>query len=179
MQYPEFVKMVHDKYYLLRKNILSMNHITTIIDSVAVLLSEAQERHYRKWKILGINVGTPEYREQPLTYEGEMLTFKNWISGRLAWLDANMPGRSIAAARGYEPLCRIFPNPANDILYVQSDTLISGIEIINMSGGSVKKSARCNNYSATLNIEDLQEGFYFVRIQFRHGDIITRKMIKR
>ncbi|MGB4292812.1 MAG: CotH kinase family protein [Bacteroidales bacterium] len=179
MQDPDFIRMIHDKYYLLRKNILSMSQINMIIDSVATLLAEAQERHFQKWRILGINAGTPEYGEQPDTYEGEIIKFKSWISRRLAWLDANMPGKSIIASQGYEPICRIFPNPADNYLHVQADTLISTIEIFTFTGVPVKKSEGFNNYSATLNLEGLNEGIYYIRIRFRHGDIITRKLIKR
>ncbi len=42
---------------LLRKTILGEIYLNHVIDSVATLLDEAQERHYQKWKILGINVG--------------------------------------------------------------------------------------------------------------------------
>ncbi len=79
MQDQEFINMVHDKYYLLRRTILSRTSINKVIDSVANLLSEAQDRHYQKWKILGINVGTPESGEQPSSYDGEIEKFKDKI----------------------------------------------------------------------------------------------------
>ena len=63
-----------------RKTILSETYLYNVIDSVAILLDEAQERHFQKWRILGINVGTPEYGEQPETFSGEIEKFKGWIN---------------------------------------------------------------------------------------------------
>ena len=83
MQDDEFANQIHDRYFLLRKTLLSETNLNHVIDSVAVLLNEAQERHYQKWKILGINVGTPEYGEQPVTFSGEIEKFKSWINRRL------------------------------------------------------------------------------------------------
>ncbi len=179
MQDPEFVSRIHDKYYLLRKTILSLNQINTIIDSVAGLLEEAQARHYEKWKILGINVGTPEYGEQPETFSGEIEKFKSWISRRLTWLDANMVGRSSAFIRGYHAICRIFPNPAGENLYIESDTIINKVILYNISGIPVQVKVECNDFSVTLNLANLSPGLYLARIHFRHGEIITRRLVKK
>jgi hypothetical protein len=178
MQDVNFMNEIHDKYFLLRKNILSQQHLNYIIDSVAVLLDIAQNRHYQKWKILGINVGTPESGEQPDTYSGEIQKFKSWISTRLAWLDANMFGRSYSA-EGYQPICRIFPNPAGEDLFVESDTIISKVILYNYSGIPVMGKTDCNDYSATLSLAHLSPGLYITRIYFRYGGIITRKLVKK
>ncbi|OFY63936.1 MAG: hypothetical protein A2V64_04765 [Bacteroidetes bacterium RBG_13_43_22] len=179
MQDRNFINQIHDRYYLLRKNILSQSHLNHIIDSVALLLDAAQTRHYQKWKILGINVGTPESGEQPATYSGEIQKFKAWISTRLAWLDANMVGRSYVTPDKYKPKCRIFPNPAGEDLYLESDTLISKIELFNYSGIRVAEKTDCNDYSVKMNLDYLGPGFYIARIYLRYGGIITRKLIKK
>lgn len=179
MQDPWFVDMIHDKYYLLRKGILSERHINHIVDSVANLLSEAQVRHYEKWKILGINVGTPEYGIQPDTFTGEIEKFKSWISRRLAWLDANMVGRGAAFLRGYNAICRIFPNPADEYLRIESDTIIHNVTVYNISGIPVKAATGFADYNASVNLSDLGSGIYLVRISFAHGEIITRRFVKK
>ncbi|MCX6303150.1 MAG: CotH kinase family protein [Bacteroidia bacterium] len=178
MQDRNFVNEIHDKYYILRKNILSQSHINHIIDSVAALLDMAQIRHYEKWKILGINVGTPESGEQPLTYSGEIQKFKNWISTRLAWLDANMVGRSFAKEGGHKPICRIYPNPVGENLYIQSDTTISKVVLYNYSGIPVGKITDCNDYNVKMNLSHIGPGFYITRIYFTNGEVIVRKLIK-
>jgi CotH kinase protein/Secretion system C-terminal sorting domain len=178
MQDRNFVNEIHDRYYLLRKNILSQAHLNHIIDSVAALLDAAQIRHYQKWKILGINVGTPESGEQPATYSGEIQKFKAWIGTRLGWLDANMVGRSYVSPGNYKPVCRIFPNPAGENLYFESDTLISKIELYNYSGIRVAEKTGYRDYSVKINLEHLGPGFYVAKIYFRYGGILTRKFVK-
>jgi len=179
MQDPWFVDMIHDKYYLLRKGVLSERHINHVIDSVAALLSEAQLRHYEKWEILGINTGTPEYGIQPGTFEGEIEKFKNWISRRLTWLDSNMVGRGAAFLRGYHAICRIFPNPAGEYLRIESDTIIVNATVYNISGIPVKVATGFAGYSTMVNLSDLGSGMYLVRISFAHGEIIARRFVKK
>jgi hypothetical protein len=179
MQDRKFVSELHDKYFILRKNILSQTHLDQIIDSVAALLEMAQNRHYQKWKILGINVGTPESGEQPDTYSGEIQKFKSWINTRLAWLDDNMVGKSYASVDGYQPLCRIFPNPAGENLYIESDTIVRKIILYNYSGIPVREKTDCNDYSVTLNLANLSPGLYIARIYFGYGGIITRRLVKK
>ncbi|MDP4221800.1 MAG: CotH kinase family protein, partial [Bacteroidota bacterium] len=94
MQDSDFANRIYSRYFSLRKTFLSQEYLDQAIDSVANLLDEAQNRHYQKWPILGINVGTGEYGEQPDSYAGEIVKFKSWISRRLDWLDANMVGEA-------------------------------------------------------------------------------------
>jgi hypothetical protein len=178
LQDESFRNEIHDKYYILRKSVLSETHINHLIDSVALLLNEAQERHYQKWPILGINVGTPEPGIQPDTYSGEIDKFKNWISTRLTWLDKNMIGRSDAFIEGYMASCRIFPNPAEDYLNIESDTIINRVILYNISGVMKKSVSGLYDYSVSLNLVDINPGFYLVRIFFSDGEILTRRIIK-
>ncbi|OFY64084.1 MAG: hypothetical protein A2V64_12820 [Bacteroidetes bacterium RBG_13_43_22] len=173
-----FVNEIHDRYYTLRKSILSQSHINHIIDSVASLLNSAQARHYEKWKILGINVGTPESGNQPLTYSGEILKFKSWISTRLGWLDANMVGRSNVKSGNYKPSCKVFPNPAGENIYIESDTIISKVELYNYSGIRIAEKTDCNDYYVKIGLHNLGSGFYIARIYLRYGGIVTRKLLK-
>ncbi|MFH0843471.1 MAG: CotH kinase family protein [Bacteroidota bacterium] len=179
MKDKNFINEVHDRYYLLRKNILSQSHLNHIIDSVATLLSSAQVRHYEKWKILGINVGTPESGEQPATYSGEIQKFKAWIGTRLAWLDANMPGRSFISSADYKPTCRVFPNPAGEIVYFESDTLIRKITLYNSSGMQIEEKTNCSDYWVKMNLPHTGSGFYIARIYFWYGGTVTRKIVKK
>src|SRR5208283_2378201 len=111
----------HTRYSLLRKTILSEESLNHYIDSIHTLVNEAQVRHYQRWPILGIDVGTPEVDAQPTTFDGEITKFKNWISTRLTWLDANMPGNaaqetgvpSTAAEPKNFALSQNYPNPFN------------------------------------------------------------------
>ncbi len=136
MQDDAFANQIHDRYFLLRKTLLSETYLNHTIDSVATLLDEAQVRHYQKWKILGINVGTPEYGDQPETFSGEIEKFKSWINRRLTWLDANMVGKN-SSGNDKSAIYRVFPNPVSGILHVESDEIIKRVVIYNLTGNPI------------------------------------------
>jgi len=179
LQDNEFSNMVNKRYYDLRKTILSKTELEKMIDSVALLLEEAQVRHFTKWNILGINAGTPEYGIQPLTYDGEIEKFKAWLETRLSWLDTNMTGFATSIT-DYESQirCRVFPNPATDLLFIESETEIDDVTIISGSGYIVKEITEIRDLSIHLNISDWESGMYLVKIQFSSGLIETVKVIK-
>jgi len=173
-----FANQIHDRYYLLRKTILSETYLDHIIDSVALLLDEPEKRHYNKWDILGINVGTPEYGEQPETYGGEIEKFKNWIYRRLAWLDANMIGKNSSGDEN-KAIYRVFPIPASENLYIESDQIIDRITIYALSGLPVLEKPDCGNYSNSVNVSFLKSGLYILRIYFNSGEILSQRFVKR
>jgi len=177
----EFANMVHNRYFELRNTILSQAQLEKTIDSVASLLNEAQERHYQKWKILGINVGTPEPDFQPITYTAEINHFKYWISTRLAWLDANMISTISSVEDGnYENLrCRVFPNPVGDILYIESDTEISSFSIYNITGIIVQEQTGLCESNVNADVTSLKPGIYIMRLLFSNGKSVTTKLIKK
>ncbi len=68
----------------------------------------------------------------------------------------------------------VFPNPANNVFYIESDKLIKQIQILNISGKTVI-SKTANKYQQDIDISNLRPGFYFIKI---HTDeiIITEKL---
>ena len=76
---------VSQRYSELRSNILSEQHIFSIIDSTVSHLGDAIDRNFSKWPILG-NYVWPNYYVFE-TYEEEVLYLKSWITQRLAWMD--------------------------------------------------------------------------------------------
>lgn len=57
----------------------------------------------------------------------------------------------------------LYPNPAKDILSINSKQLISKIELINAIGESVSIVKNVNSFSTYINIELLPSGVYFVK----------------
>lgn len=174
-----FANLVHNRYFELRKNILSQAAIEKTIDSAAMLLNEAQVRHFEKWKILGVNTGAPEGGFQPTTYSGEILKIKDWIKRRLTWLDANMIGPALAVEN--DPLeikCRVFPNPVSNILYVESDNEISIIAFYNLIGNLVKEEIELSKYSIGIDLSGLKPGVYITRITFSNGKTVVTRIVK-
>jgi hypothetical protein len=181
LQDSEFANMVHDRYFELRNTILSQTQIERTIDSVAGLIDEAQNRHFQKWNILGINVGTPEPDFQPISYYGEIVKFKTWINLRLAWLDANMISTisSVEDRSDNKLKCRVFPNPASDILYIESDKEIKNYSIYNITGILVKEQSGLCDFSVTAVVSSLNSGMYILRIIFSNEEIVTTRVLKK
>ena len=180
LQDKAFANLVHTRYNELRKTILSREHIEQIIDSVALLLSEAQSRHFDKWKILGINAGTPESGIQPLTYEGEITKLKSWLDTRLAWLDANMVGAPLSAEDGEGSVlkCRVFPNPVSDRLFIESDQELKSLILISITGIIEEEQNNLSGYRVTVNTSGLKSGLYILTVEFRNGKKVSSRIVR-
>jgi hypothetical protein len=181
LQDREFADLIHSRYFELRKNILSKTEIENTIDSVASLLDEAQTRHFQKWKILGINTGTPESCFQPATYSGVIAQFKSWIDTRLTWLDANMIGGIVSVKKNPEVQikCRVFPNPVSNILYIESDKEINCMIIYDIKAMIVKELTDVCDFNLSTDLTGLKPGIYLVRIAFSNGEIAVTRIVKR
>ena len=181
LQDMSFANLIHSRYFELRKNVLNETVMESTIDSAANLLNEAQLRHFQKWNILGINTGTPESGYQPTTYEGEISQFKDWISTRLSWLDANMIGSPVSVEENHmnEVKCRVFPNPVVNILFIESDIEIKQFDLYDISGINVIKQEGLCSFSISENLSHLPQGFYIGRVVFRNGEVVTAKIIKK
>ena len=179
LQDTNFTNQLHTRYSFLRKTILSEESLYQYIDSIHTLVNEAQVRHYQRWPILGTNVGTPEVDAQPTTFDGEIAKFKNWISTRLAWLDANMPGRDIQGTgvhgTGTLPeesvLMQNYPNPFNpstNISYLLKSTGKVRLSVYDILGREVAVLANeiqtAGAHEVTFSANGLSSGVYFYRI---------------
>ncbi|MEK9620498.1 MAG: CotH kinase family protein [Flavobacteriales bacterium] len=173
-----FTNELNCRYFNLRNTILDTSNLFHFIDSLENILNDAQERHFTRWPILGVNVGTPEIGIQPTTYSGEIIKFKNWISERLIWLDNNMPGNCPNV--GLNELKKIYvvtyPNPSLEILNIYSESEIAEIIIYDKIGREIKSlgSLRSNNIS--LDVKKLK-GFFTVKIILSNGQIIKKNVI--
>ena len=128
-----YVRMLQDstfrdelkcRWVSLRSNILSTTSLFNYIDSAAVYLDSAQQRHQEKWATLGVDVGTPEVGAQPTTFQGDINLFKSWITSRIAWLDANMPGTCLMTGVNQfseTNAISLFPNPTSDMVFINSE----------------------------------------------------------
>ncbi|MCZ2141787.1 MAG: CotH kinase family protein, partial [Bacteroidia bacterium] len=92
MEDVQFANSVKCRYNTLRAYVMDTSRMFHYIDSMANYLDQAQVRHFTRWPILGINVGTPENGPIPTTYAGEITRLKKFYKDRLLWLDNNLPG---------------------------------------------------------------------------------------
>jgi hypothetical protein len=85
-QDPEFMQRLTDRWVELRRGVFSPDAILRRVDEMAAQLSEAQERNFQRWPIMGQFVNPNWYVGG--SYEDEVNWMKNWIQERIAWIDS-------------------------------------------------------------------------------------------
>ena len=113
-QDPEFFNLLVDSWIGYRSTILSDSRVNEVIDSLTTLLSDAQQRNFSSFPILGSYIWPNNYVGG--TYENEINYLKNWISDRMAWMDDQLDHHkfpySVPAADAPDDLdLQVFPNP--------------------------------------------------------------------
>jgi|GEM_PF-295844 len=92
LQDSTFTTELRCTYEEYRSSILDTAAIFHLIDSIGDRVAFAQARHFQKWPILGISGPAPEVNPVATTYAAELDTLKAWVTRRLTWMDANLPG---------------------------------------------------------------------------------------
>jgi hypothetical protein len=73
-----------------------------------------------------------------------------------------------------QSLIKIFPNPAKDIIQIETEKEISTIELIDASGKSILKETK-----NTINLIGLDSGIYFIQVHFMDGMKSSQRFIKQ
>ncbi len=168
----------------------SVNHY---IDSMSVLLSQAQGRHFTRWPILGINTGTPEVPPFSATYQEEMDTLKSIIQQRMVWLDANLPGHCYNA---YNPhpvdtttkvqqistavSLACYPNPASKTINISyNGSPANLIKVYSQLGQLVyAQSFSLSQFKWAVDCSKWSTGMYLVCVQKENGETLLCKIAK-
>ena len=139
---PYFETLLKYRWEKLRKHVLSKNVINNFIDSCQNVLKDAQVRNFEKFNILNTYVWPNNYVGG--TYVNEVNYLKNWISGRIDWLDLQMDkiepafvvsNQEITSPYNSEPI--VYPNPFTDKFKIQIDSpdfSFVEIEVVNLIG---------------------------------------------
>lgn len=121
-------KMVTDKSFhtqmleqwtTLRNDVLSTDRLMNCIDSLALLLEEAQVRNFERWPIMGEWIWPNSYISDD--YQEEIILLKDWLTRRLNWLDWAMPriDEQLNFNPAIEGAVKFFPNPMGDQLKIR------------------------------------------------------------
>lgn len=113
MQDPEFVNKLACRWNYLRSNVLNITNINNMIDAEASQLSEALQRNFTQWPVLGAFIYCNPQSQAGANYSTEIADLKNWIANRITWMDANI---NAPCAIGIEENTivsdlNIYPNP--------------------------------------------------------------------
>jgi hypothetical protein len=74
----------------------------------------------------------------------------------------------------------IYPNPVTDNkFYVKSENIIKSVEVMNVLGQTIKKVNNETKIAYNLSVElgNVKEGMYMVKITFDNKETIIRKII--
>jgi hypothetical protein len=178
LQDPAFANAVNSRYFLMRNSYLSLGYLNSFIDSVQNLVKDAEVRHYAKWKILSASVGAAEVDAQPSTYDGQITKFKNWLQTRLTWLDGHMVGNSTGIDDRESTFnYRIFPNPVNDVVYLESSSEIQSIGIFRTNGTCVLSQNGISTFSTQINVSGYSPGIYLLQMKCKGNQTIHSKLV--
>ncbi len=175
------------RYTELRSSTLSLNHIYSIIDSVANYLGPAIDRNFTRWPTLGTYVWPNYYVFD--TYAEEIEYLKSWTAERLQWMDQEMLSAEDVSFTPKEfRLYDAYPNPFNPVTTVRYDlpknSLVT-ITIYDMLGKKVKTLINQiqdagHQYiiwdGTNTNGSSIGVGVYLYQIQIEHYTQ-TKKMV--
>ncbi len=141
------------------------------IDEQAELLSAPAERNFDRWPILN-----QEIWPNPVvtgSFQGEINYLKEYLEGRLTWLDNNLFGQCdlVNTSDEQESNFSMYPNPVSQgghvYLEMEKDQVQGSVEISDLSGRQVLYAAE-NSGSLILPIE-IQPGLYSLQFKTYNG----------
>ena len=193
MEDEDFEWEVFCRWEELRHGILSNEYLESFIDNTVEYLGSAVDRNFDRFPILGVYVWPN--REWPPTYAQEIENMKNWIEGRLEWVDGEWGGiceyvgkDEVIEKSEPELGVRIRPNPTNlENTYLDIRTeyplIKPGFEIIDLNGRLMSSHPISPSHSNYLvwklpDLSRLNTGVYFIRITDGNKLIQTEKLIK-
>jgi len=165
--FTEELKCTYDNY---RQSILDTTYLFAYIDSMRNVVQTAQDRHFRKWALLGRSGPAPDLGAVATTYNGELDSLKRWIATRLTWLDANMFGlctpTAIDEVETNTPFV-CYPNPATT--FINADC-VNGYQIYNTTGQLLQQSPISTQ---NIDVSNLPAGLYILKTGLK-----TAKFVK-
>lgn len=78
----------------------------------------------------------------------------------------------------FENPVMMFPNPASDVINIQSQSEITQVELLDIEGAVVMTYSVDALHNATIDISGLSAGIYFVRIYSNDSEMSTKKLVK-
>lgn len=177
---PYFRDRLRCRYDSLRETVLSNAALIGFMDDVPAMIGSGVDRNYDKWPILGRYIWPNFFIGH--TYQEEINFMKQWLIGRLLWMDENIPGdcemvsTNVALGNGEY---QVTPNPAKNTFRIQSKSSIDGqfdLVVTNATGVEciLKSSVSLNN---EIDISALTTGIYFVMLTQDNRKIFRQRFV--
>ncbi len=182
-----FTAALRCRWKEIRSSTLSISNLYQLIDSVVTLTTEARQRHFTQWPVLGQYVW-PNPQPIPATYEEEISILKQWLLSRLDWMDKNMPNNGpcsdYPANVNSSFIINRMPNPfrAGDNVLLQSrENQLLSVKAMDATGrllwySSFNLTAGTNFIS--IPVEGWAGGIYFFEFKNERGEQVTKRILK-
>ena len=129
---PYFNHVLHCRWSELRNGILRTDSVLANVDAYRNLLNGPKDLDSTLWQTIGYYIWPNQWVAS--SWQGEIDLMKQWITGRLNWLDNNMPNSPLPCG-GNSPLTVVI----DEINYHSDSTLNAGdwIELYNYGSAAV------------------------------------------
>ncbi|MGI6718741.1 MAG: M14 family zinc carboxypeptidase [Bacteroidales bacterium] len=71
----------------------------------------------------------------------------------------------------------VYPNPANNYVYITSDDIISKVEVLDVAGKVIIREDK-NSKTVNINIENLNDGFYLIRATINNEVFVSKVTVQ-
>jgi hypothetical protein len=179
---PAFRKKAAQRWRKIRdKGAWSNERIYAKIDSLATLLNEAQARNFERWPVLGHYVWPNAF--VGTSYRSETDYLKNWLSGRLQWLDEGFFAMGIDPQNPPPPFL-LYPNPAADHIFIENDYIPwreqwFDVSFYNFQGQMVlqRRLIGTGIQRIELPVGEFVRGMYFYQVNDQQGRTWKGKLL--
>ena len=181
MEDPLFQNRLKCRWTNFRQSFMHTDSVINWILEDTTYLSDALQRNFQKWDdFIGESIWI-EPDPIPQSYEEEISTMISWITNRLNWMDANMPGDCAQDNLSTNTISignkiRFYPNPTKDLIHIECP-INSRILILDLHGKGFKEVYSEGGYSS-IDLSTLSPGAYFVSIENLLGRV-THKVIRQ
>jgi hypothetical protein len=176
IQDASFRKALATRWKEVRSSFLNTNTLNSTIDSAQVVLKEPLTRNFQKYQLMGRKIWPNYYVGSSLTDEVNWL--KNWIQGRLTWLDAQMAlfDSPILGNEQVELPSLVYPNPSKGLFtwrFNLSKSAEVNYQVLDLQGRMLISSKSLNFGSGeqiyTLDFSNLAAGSYLFQWNATEG----------
>ncbi len=108
--------------------------------------------------------------------DGLKISWKPNYWGKITFVASTVDVPYIGAG---SPVVNAYPNPASDILVVESNDILKSIVISNVIGQRVRALNNLMERKVEVSMSDLEDGIYFITTKDINHRIHTKKIIKR
>ncbi len=142
----------------------------------SIILDKNEEKEVTFQGSLDLDLG--EYLTVPYFWDSENYEWKEITPRALGWLTFTLVDNIVEVEQIKTNKVNLYPNPATDVLFLQSDNVVESIQVIDISGKQLLLLKPMIRGEIAIPVERLSSGMYTLRIETDKGITIS-KFIKK